>query len=219
MFTKKAIHIFLLACGLVSSLLYVTTDLLAVVRWKEYSYTDQTVSELIAIDAPARPFVVPLFMIYSILVILFGAGVWVSAGKKRALLFTGAFLAAKEVEGIIATLFAPMHLRGVEATLTDTMHGVLAMTGVVFMLTAIGFGASAFGKDFRRYSVLTMLLLVIGGSLSGMYVPEMTANQPTPWLGIMERVNIYTYMLWGIVLAIILLRANSKSIMTTGPSK
>jgi hypothetical protein len=143
-------------------------------------------------------------------VILFGAGVWMSAGSRRMLRFTGAFLAAKEVEGIVGTLFAPMHLRGVPVTLTDTMHGILAMTGVVFMLIAIGCGARAFGKGFRRYSVLTIVLLIVGGALSGMYVSEMSANQPTPWMGMMERMNIYAYMLWVIVLAVTLLRENGK---------
>jgi len=45
------------------------------------------------------------------------------------------FIILKEVLGVIATLFAPMHMRGVEVSLTDTLHAVL---------TAIGFGAFAF---------------------------------------------------------------------------
>jgi hypothetical protein len=42
----------LLVCGLLSSLLYVATVILAPMRWEGYSSTSQTVSELIAIDAP-----------------------------------------------------------------------------------------------------------------------------------------------------------------------
>jgi hypothetical protein len=52
----------LLVCGILSSLLYVATVVLAAMRWEGYSSTSQTVSELIAIDAPTRPLVVPLFI-------------------------------------------------------------------------------------------------------------------------------------------------------------
>jgi hypothetical protein len=50
----------LLVCGILSSLLYVDTVEPAAIRWKGYSSKSQTVSELIAINAPTRPLVVPL---------------------------------------------------------------------------------------------------------------------------------------------------------------
>jgi hypothetical protein len=39
----------------------------------------------------------------------------------------------------LARPFAPMHLRGVEFTPTDTMHTVLTTVTVLLMLFAIGF--------------------------------------------------------------------------------
>ena len=80
-------------CGILSSLLYVGTDVLGTMRLEGYSFTSQTVSELSAIDAPSRPLVVPLFLTYSVLVIAFGLGVWGSAGRKRALRVTAGLLA------------------------------------------------------------------------------------------------------------------------------
>ena len=53
-----------------------------------------------------------------ILIIAFGVGVWRSAGRKRALRIVGILLVGKEVLGFMGTLFAPIHLRGVERTLT-----------------------------------------------------------------------------------------------------
>jgi len=204
---ERQVRKVLLVCGIASSLLYVATDILAARRWEGYSSIAQTVSELIAIDAPTRPLVVPLFLTYSVLVIAFGVGVWQSAGRKRALRFAAVGLAGKEVLGLVVTLFFPMHLRGVEVTLTDTMHGVLTMTGVVFMLLAIGFAATAFGTRFRLYSIETFVLLVVGGALAGLDAPRLAANLPTPWMGVWERINIFAYMAWIVVLAIILLRA------------
>jgi hypothetical protein len=51
-------------------------------------------------------------------------------------------------------LFAPMHLRGAEFTLTDAMHIVLGAVTVLLMLLAVGLGAVALGKWFRLYSVI-----------------------------------------------------------------
>jgi hypothetical protein len=197
----------LLGCGIVSSVLYVATVVLAPRRWEGYSSSSQTVSELIAINAPTSPLVVPLFITYSLLVIAFGMGVWASAGRKRALRFAAVGLIGKEVLGFVVTLFFPMHLRGVEATLSDTMHGLLTFVGVLFMLLAIGFAATAFGKWFRLYSIATFLMLLVFGVLTGLDQPQLAANLPTPWMGVWERINIYAYMLWVIVLAIALLRA------------
>ena len=197
----------LLGCGIVSSVLYVATVVLAPRRWEGYSSSSQTVSELFAINAPTSGLVVPLFLMYSVLVIAFGMGVWASAGRKLALRVAAVGLIGKEVLGFVVTLFFPIHLRGVKATLTDNMHGILTGVGVLFMLLAIGFGAAAFGKWFRIYSIATFLLLVVGGVLTGLDQPKLEPNLPTPWMGVWERINIYAYMLWVVVLAIALLRA------------
>jgi Protein of unknown function (DUF998) len=197
----------LLGCGIVSSVLYVATVVLAPRRWEGYSSSSQTVSELIAINAPTSGLVVPLFLTYSLLVIAFGMSVWASAGRKLALRVAAVGLIGKEVLGFVVTLFFPIHLRGVEGTRTDTMHAILTVVGVLFMLLAIGFGAAAFGKRFRIYSIATFLMLVVGGVLTGLDQPNLEPNLPTPWMGVWERINIYAYMLWVVVLAIALLRA------------
>jgi hypothetical protein len=43
--------------------------------------------------------------------------------------------------------------------------------------------------------------------LTSLQIGKMEANQPTPWMGITERISIYAIMLWVAVLAIGLLRA------------
>jgi hypothetical protein len=196
----------LLVCGILSSLLYVGTDILGAMRYEGYSYTSQTISELAAIGAPTRPLVDPLFLTYDVLLTAFGVGVfWGSAGRKRALRFTGALLVGIGVLGP-AWHFFPMHLRGAERTLTDTMHIVLGSVTVLLILLAIGFGASAFGRRFRLYSIGTILILVVFGALVGLDGPRLAANLPTPWMGVYERINVFGYLLWVLVLAITLLR-------------
>jgi hypothetical protein len=203
----------LLACGILSALLYVVTDIVAAMRWEGYGYASQTVSELIAIDAPTRPLVVPLFIAYSLLVYAFAVGVWQSAGRKRALRFAAVGMAGKEVLGLVVTLFFPIHLRGIEGTLSDIMHGILTGVGVLlFMFPAMAFGATAFGKRFRLYSIGTILIFLPFGILAGVDGPRVAANLPTPWMGVWERINIFGYMLWVLVLAISLLRAQGTAL-------
>lgn len=200
--TRKA----LLVCGILASLLYVAIDILAAMRWEGYSYTAQTVSELSAIGAPTRPLIVLRGLAYCVLVIGFGLGVWGSASGKRALRVVGGLLVGFGVVDLVAP-FTPMHLRGAERTLTDTMHIILTNVEVLFILLIIGSGATAFGKRFRVYSMVTILVLVVFGALAGLDGPRVTANLPTPWVGITERISIFGFMLWVVVLAITLLRA------------
>lgn len=200
----------LLVCGITSSLLYIVATILGAARWEGYSSTSQSVSELIGINAPSAPIVVPLFLIYSILIYAFGAGIWISAGQKRALRVAAVLIITKEVLGLMGTLFAPIHLRGVEGTFSDTMHVILTGVGVLLcMFPAMGFAASAFGQHFRLYSIGTMLIFLVFGALAGSDGPRIAANLPTPWLGVWERINIFGYLLWVVILAIALLRAQS----------
>ena len=100
-----------------------------------------------------------------------------------------------------------MHLRGAEFTLTDTLHIVWAAATVFLMMLAIGFGAAAFGKSFRFYSIATMVILVAFGFLTFLDGPRIAANLPTPWVGVWERINIGVFLLWVVVLATALLRS------------
>jgi hypothetical protein len=203
----------LLICGILSSLLYVGADILAAMLYEGYSYTSQTISELSAIGAPTRPLLTLTGIVYLFLVIVFGLGVWKSAGRKRALRITGILLVAYGLVGF-AWPFAPMHQREVLAagggTLSDTMHLILAAVDSLLFLLIIGFGAAAFGKRFRLYSIATIIVLLVFGALTGMDAPRVGANEPTPWLGVTERINVFGAMLWILVLSIVLLREEKR---------
>jgi hypothetical protein len=199
----------LLICGILASLLYVASDIVSAMSWEGYSYTHQTVSELRAIGAPTRPLLVPILLAYALLEIAFGLGVWGAAGQKRALRIAGVLLIGLGVIDLVAP-FSPMHLRGTESTLTDTMHVILTVVTVLLILLIIGFGAVADGKRFRLYSIATILILLVCGAWAFLDAPRIAANLPTPWVGVRERINIYGYMLWMAVLAIVLLHVQKK---------
>ena len=209
----KMVRKVLLICGILASLVYVGSDIVAAMRWEGYSFTSQAVSELRALGSPTRAFLLPILFIYGVLELAFGLGVWGAAGQKRGVRIAGGLLIALAMVDLVIAPFFPMNVRenmqqGVN-TLTDTMHIILTAVTVLLIFSIIGFGSSADGKWFRFYSLATLLIVLVGGALAGQEGAKLAAQQPTPWLGVMERINIYGYMLWLMVLAIVLLRGHA----------
>jgi hypothetical protein len=196
-----------LLCGLVSTLLYAAMNVFMPMRWDGYSSAAQTISELSAIDSPTRPVWFPLGIVYTLLLAAFGVGVWRSALGNRLLRVVGGLLV---VSGLVGLGWPPMHQRAVlaagGATLTDTMHIVWSEITVVLMLLEIGCGAAAFRRRFRLYSIATLVVFAVFGTLTFRDAPGVAANLPTPWLGVWERINVFAAMLWYAVLSVALLR-------------
>ncbi len=97
-----------------------------------------------------------------------------------------------------------------EGTLRNAIHPPATAVMSLFMLLAMGFGSTLLGKRFRYYTYATIATLVVFGVLTSLQAGQMVANEPTPWMGITERINIYATMLWVAVLAIGLLGAQVK---------
>lgn len=196
-----------LVCGILAAVLYVA--MMQLIRYDGYNWISQVPSELTAIGAPTRTLWAWLAWVYTALMIAFGWGIWKSAGTNRPLRRVGALILTSCLLAF-AWPFASMHQREVLAagggTLSDTLHKVLGVaTALLFVLT-VGFGAAAFGRRFRLYSIATIVIALVFGALLATEVPALSANQPTPWIGLWERINIAAYMLWILVLATTLLR-------------
>jgi Protein of unknown function (DUF998) len=201
----------LLGCGIVASVWWVAMDVVGSLRYPGYSYIDQTISELGAEGAPTRAFMTVLSGIpYAVLMIAFGLGIWITAGGRRTQRITAAVLIGEVVWGFVGGLAFPMATRAViaagQATLRNQMHAWYGIGMPIFFVLAIGFGSRLFGKRFRFFSYATILTMVVCGLLVGLQTSALTANEPTPWLGIEERMNAYASMLWFAVLAVALLR-------------
>ena len=201
----------LLVCGIVSSLLYAAMLVFVPMSWEGYRSAAQTVSELSAIGAPSRSLWVYLSIVWALLYAAFGLGVWLSAGSNRALRVVGVVIMLANIVGIF---WPPMHQREIlaagGATLTDTLHIVWTAVNGVLTLLAMAFGAAARDKFFRLYSLVTILILLAAGAATSADAPGVSANLPTPWMGVWERINIGAWLLWVVVLAILLLRARSR---------
>jgi hypothetical protein len=206
---KVSLEKVLLICGILYGLLYLSTDVLAGTLYPGYSFINQAISEQSAIGAPTRFFVVPLLFIDTLLLLAFGWGVWRTAGRNRALRITGGLLMGIGIVGLAWTPF-PMHLGETASSFANTIHSIFAGVQVTLILLTMGFGAFAYRNWFRFYSMGTILALLTTGVVSFWLVASGNYPQTPPWFGVIERINVYGYMLWVAVLAIVLLRSEKQ---------
>ena len=101
-----------------------------------------------------------------------------------------------------------MHLRETLAagggTLSDDMHIALAAVTQTIYFLALILTAAALGKAFRIYSIATFVVLVFFGALTFIEAPGIAKNEPTPMIGVWERINIGVFLIWVVVLAVVL---------------
>jgi Protein of unknown function (DUF998) len=198
----------LLVCGVLSSLLYLGIDQLAAVRFGDYhSFSSQTISELGARGAPTKSLVDPLYVVYGLLAIAFGIGAWMSAEGNRALRVTAVLLIVYGAVGLPGPFLFPMNLRGVGG---DVSHIVMTAVIVAIILATVLAGAFAFGHRFRLYSFATIVTSIVFGTLTSVQAKGLVTGEPTPLIGIAERICIGAFLAWVAVLALILLRATRR---------
>jgi hypothetical protein len=182
----------LLWSGVLSSAWYIAMNFYVPLQDPTYDWMSQTVSELSAIGAPTRPFWIGMGWIYTLLLIGFGLGLW----RSKTRIVGGVVI----LQGVLNPFWPPMHLRPVLAaggeTLSDTLHITFTVIWAALSVTAIALGAASLGRSFRLYSLVSVLLLLGFGFLTGKDAPQMQANLPTPWIGLMERCSIGVFMLW-----------------------
>lgn len=200
------VHRGLLFCGILSSVWYIAINVYVPMQDEAYSTASFTVSELSAIGAPTRILWVLLVLAYPLLFGAFGWGVLQVAAGKHTLRTVGWLILAYSVFNLF---WPPMHMRGNEPGLTDTLHIVWAIITNIFMWLFMVLGAIASGKRFRIYTIISIFLHIVFGSLTFSEAPNIPKNGPTPMIGIWERINILIFMLWAIVFAVELLKRNT----------
>lgn len=199
----------LLACGLLYALLYpIVNDVIAATLYDGYRRMDQAVSELSATGAPTQLLLTIIGPVFSLLFFGFGIGVRQSAFGKRPLRIAGALIIAHGVMSLL-WMFGPMSKREVIAagggTFADTLHLALSAATGLFVTAYVATTAFAFRWAFRLYSIVTIAVALVFGMLSAQ-VDKIAAGEPTPCMGLLERVGIGAWLLWVAVLALVLLR-------------
>jgi hypothetical protein len=215
------VRMLLLACGIAAPVWWVAMDIAGSLRYPGYSYADQAISELSAVGAPTSSFMLVASGIpYTLLMIAFAAGVWIVAGSSRAGRVTGALLAVEAIFGLVGGIAFPMATReaiaaGDEA-LRNQLHAPYGVGMPILFVLVVLFGSRLFGRRFRLYSYATIIVTLAFGAMTGLQTGRLRADEPTPWLGVVERVTAYLPMLWVVVLAACLLGAERAALTRPG---
>lgn len=195
---RETVRKSLLACGVVSVLVYVGWHEIAALQWEGYSRIANAISELHLTGTPSKWLLDPWEgIVYNALLTAFGIGVWLSARGRRAVRAVGGLL-------VVSGATMPLWLLFGEASLAA--HLILVVVGIVAMLGQMGFGAAAFGRRFRWYSLVTLATVMVSYGLALAYAPAVAAGDPTPYIGLYERVGFSAYFLWTVVLCVALWR-------------
>jgi hypothetical protein len=203
--TRTTVINSLLICGIAVAVVQIAGDVVAAAGYAGYSYVNQSVSELSAIGAPTRSFLVVVGILYDALVVAFAVGVWRAAGRTRAMRITAVLLAVFALNGLVWSFF-PMQQRGSGMAATDIAHIVGAILQVLTMMLFIAFGSGADGRWFRIFSILMIAAILIAGGAVATQASRIAQGLPTPWHGLIERVSFYGPSLWILTLAAVLLR-------------
>jgi hypothetical membrane protein len=196
---------FVTLCGILSPVVYIAADITAARRYPGFSYTDQAVSELFAIGAPTSGFIVRWFTVSSVLLLVFAAGAWRATAGSRSRRFMAGMLALSGVNALVLWNAFPMHMRGDEKSLTDTMHLVLAANP--FWAASLIAAIVGFRGAFRAYSIATLCVLLALGAYGFSFAAAVAADAPTPWMGLAERLAQYLDGVWQAVLAVVMHRS------------
>jgi len=196
---NEKVRILLLVCGILAPILYFCVDMYAGYLYPNYSFTAQAISELFAIGAPTSGIVVPVFTLSSLLLLAFSLGVWNSSGGSLAMRLTALMFVGNAVNGLILWNVYPMHMRGEAATFTDLMHIILAGVGVVFVLLAVFIVVLSSHGLLRIYSIIALVVLLVPGALVFITIPGLKMGEPTPYVGLTERISTYGYYIWQLI--------------------
>jgi hypothetical protein len=205
----------LLAAGIAYGVTYVVAnDLVAARLSAGYSSIDQTISELSAVGAPARPFLAIVGIIWPLLLAAFGAGVWRAAAaaavdRRTPLRIMGAVLVAHGLFSSLWYLFPMSQRQDIVAGTTsahDVGHLAMAAGTVLFIVVELVLGAVALGRWFRIYSIASAVTILVFGAMTSAQVSNIADARATPFVGVYERVNVGSWMLWLAVLAVTLIR-------------
>jgi len=193
---KKA----LLYGGILAPFFYLLNDIVGGIITPNYNYIINTVSDLTKAGSTYALGSILLF-ISAIFGILFGLGIMINYKKSKLISFGGLMLLIIGIFNIFTGTIFPQDPIGTESTFPGVMHLVLVGISLIFtflILPFIGIGLykKKQWKGFRNYSFISVIIMFIFGILSVI----ITAKE-IEVMGLFERIAVYTFQIWSVVLA------------------
>jgi hypothetical membrane protein len=191
-------------CGIAAAVLYVGTVILGGLLRPGYSHVSMAISELVAEGAPNRTLLSASFLVYNILVSLFGMGLVLKVNRYAHGRVTGTIgsltLVAVGVAGILMELAFPQEPGGTATTFTGIMHFVMAGvaslgTMVAILILAFWFRSVPELKSYFAYSIISVAVVFASGGMSAAAIAY-----HSPFFGLVERITILTFIAWMFVI-------------------
>jgi hypothetical membrane protein len=190
----------LMLCGISAAVIYIGTVILGGLIRPGYSHISMAISELVADGAPNRSLLSSLFLLYNLMVILFGTALFLKANSQprgRASGMTGSLsLVLVGIAGVLMELAFPQEPGGTATTFAGTMHMVMAGVASLGTMVAVLFVGLWFKslpdlKGYVTYSLVSVAIIFVSGGLTAAAM----ANQ-SPFFGLSERITIGTFIAW-----------------------
>ncbi len=194
----------LMLCGVFAAIIYAGTVLLGGWLRPGYSHISMAISELVADGAPNRSFLSSLFLLYNVLLSMFGIGLLLKANnhsRGRIVGISGSLaLLLVGIAGILMELVFAQEPGGTATTFAGTMHFVMAgvaSLGTMVGLLMLGLWFRNFPglKGYVAYSLTSVSIIFVSGGSSAVAM----ANH-SPLFGLLERITIFTFTLWMFVI-------------------
>jgi hypothetical protein len=197
--------------GILAPFFYLLNDIVGGIITPNYSYIINTVSDLTKAGSSYTLGSILLF-ISAIFSILFGLGIMINYKKSKLIFFGGLMLLIIGIFNIFTGTIFPQDPIGTESTFPGIMHLVLVGISLIFtflILPFIGIGLykEKQWKGFRDYSFISVIIMFTFGILSVIVVAK-----GIEVMGLLERIAVYTFQIWSVVLAGLLLKNKTNSL-------
>ena len=202
-----SLRVILLSCGIIAAILYGAADLLLGLTIPDYNFAIQSASVLNASGTSTRTMMVITNFFAGTLLLAFSVGIWMTSNQIWTLKFVAIFISANAIFSIIASTFFPIHLDQPMNSSANKINVILMFISVLFYLMAIITGFIANQNWFRYVSLgiilLYLVLFIIGNVLGRSQLKFFGEHGPI--VGIQERTMIYTWLIWLILQAVVLM--------------
>lgn len=194
----------LLFGGILGPIAYLLNDIIGGIVTPDYSYIQNTVSDLTKAGTQDTYLLGSILLLISALMgIAFGIGIIAHYQYKHSkLVFLGGlFLIIIGVSTSLTGTIFPQDPIGGELTFPGTMHLVLVGISAILvfptlLMIGIGLYRAKQWKSFRLYTFISVVIMLIFGGLSIIVIMNEIAL-----MGLVERISVYVFQIWSVVLA------------------
>jgi len=189
----------LLYGGIIAPLLYLIHDLIGSMITTNYNPIINTISDLTKSDSNFLLGSI-LLLISAVFGIAFGIGLFLNKHK-----LAGIFITIIGFFNIFTATIFPQDPIGAPFSFPGIMHLVLVgISAILIFPTLLLIGYKI--KPLKKFTIISLFIMFFSGILTGLAI-----SKGIDFLGLIERISIYTFQVWSVVIAIFLIKKTARS--------